>query len=111
MTTENQETTDQRGDSSVESTDLFCPCVSWCRSEMSPYPGRSRDGIPLVTNHHPRCDLYNDSLIDVWRVSYDGAWYHTDLPPTADELTGEETVTQEKMHRECYDQLPEFEGF
>lgn len=37
MTTENQETTDQRGDSSVESTDLFCapvPVAERWRDEM-----------------------------------------------------------------------------
>jgi hypothetical protein len=49
------------------------------------------------------------SLIDVWRVSYDGASYVRDSEPL--EHHHEETVTREKMHREIYEQLPEFQGF
>jgi hypothetical protein len=58
-----------------------------------------------------RCPHYNDSLIDVWKVSYDGQSYYTDREPSTDELEDGETVTKEKMHKEVFDQLPEFEGF
>jgi len=90
-----------------------CECKNWCRSDIgAPYHVRSDDGIPIPTDHHPNCDRYNESLIDVWRVSYNGSSYVTDREPTAEDgLTGEETVTQEKMHREVYENLPEFEGF
>jgi len=48
----------------------------------------------------------DEELIDVWRVSYDGASYVLDAPPLAPHH--EEIVTKEKMHREVYEQLPEF---
>jgi len=62
-----------------------------------------------MKTNHPKCELVAASLIDVWRVSYDGASYVIDAPPLA--THHEETVTQEKMHREIYEQLPEFQGF
>lgn len=62
-----------------------------------------------MTHHHPRCEHVDASLIDVWRVSYDGASYVVDREPLA--THHEETVTREKMHREIYDQLQEFKGF
>lgn len=78
---------------------MLCECMNWCRL-----------GGPL-TNHHPNCARYNDSLIDVWKVSFDGSYYYTDREPGDDELWGEEVVTKEKMHREIYEELPEFQGF
>lgn len=79
-----------------------CPnnCLTWCR-ECNPREPQ--------TNHHPRCEYVDASLIDVWRVSYDGASYVVDQEPLA--THHEETVTREKMHREIYEQLPEFNGF
>lgn len=72
-----------------------------------------------MTNHHPNCEHVDASLIDVWRVSIDGAGYTTDSEANADEavaLYAEDpdsvpTITKERMHREIYEQLPEFEGF
>jgi hypothetical protein len=65
----------------------------------------------LLTNHHPNCPHYNDSLIDVWRVSYEGSSYVVDREPTPDQLGEGEIVTKEKMHREIFENLPEFMGF
>ena len=76
-----------------------CPnnCLMWCRTDGS------------KTNHHPRCQHVDASLIDVWRVSYDGASYVLAARPLP--THHEETVTREKMHREIYENLPEFGGF
>lgn len=78
-----------------------CPhnCLNWCRADGS------------MTNHHPSCEYVDESLIDVWRVSFDGASYVTDREPTDEETSEGETVTRERMHREIYEQLPEFNGF
>lgn len=91
---------------------LECECVNWCRDGISQYPHLRGVDLPaVVTNHHRYCPHYNDSLIDVWKVTYEGQSFYTDREPTADELENGETVTKEKMHREVYKQLPEFEGF
>lgn len=78
-----------------------CACETWARTDGK------------LTNHHPNCPRYNDSLIDVWRVAYDGTSYVTDHEPTieAEEISGVETVTKERMHRELYENLPDFTGF
>jgi hypothetical protein len=75
-----------------------CPnnCLNWCRTDGS------------KTNHHPACKHVDASLITVWRVKLDGASYITDEKPDKDESV---TVTEERMHREIYEQLPEFQGF
>jgi hypothetical protein len=54
---------------------------------------------------------YNDSLVDVWKVSYDGEFYYTDKEPDSSEFEDDETVEKTKMHWKVYNQLPEFEGF
>ena len=70
-----------------------------------------------MTNHHPRCKHVDASLIDVWRVSLDGTSYVTDSEADAMEAVKVEcasdvpTVTKEQMHREIYENLPEFDGF
>jgi len=76
-----------------------CPnkCLTWCR-----YGGEK------PTNHHPNCEHVDASLIPVWRVQLDGSSYLTDEKPDKDETV---TVTEERMHREIYEQLPEFMGF
>lgn len=96
---------------SIPSRALFCQCSNWCRADLSPYKGRSKDGLPLITDHHPNCEHYNDSLIDVWKVEWEGDFYVTDKQPDEDDFEDGEIVTKQKMHREVYDQLPEFEGF
>ena len=89
-----------------------CACQNWARCEPV-------DLTKPMPNHHSKCEHYNASLIDVWRVSYDGASYVTDSEADAQEavaLYAEDpdivpTVTKERMHREVYENLPEFDGF
>ena len=83
--------------------DLPCDCRTWARI----YDGIHDKG----TNHHPRCPRVDDSLIDVWRVEYDGAHYYETSEPDRAEMHPEEVVTKERMHRELFDRLPEFTGF
>ena len=79
-----------------------CPCRNWCWTVNLQYP----------TNHHHLCEHYDDSLISVWRVEYDGQSYVTDEEPVlGEDLCGGETVTKDVMHKEVYEQLSEFEGF
>lgn len=63
------------------------------------------------TNHHPNCPHYNDSLMDVWKVTVDGVSCYTDNEQDALDTVGDGTITRERMHREVFEQLPEFEGF
>ena len=79
-------------------------CQNWARV----------DGKP--TDHSPNCPYYNDSLIDVWKVTFDGVTCYVANEQDARETAGDEqndyiTVTQEKMHREIFNQMPEFPGF
>lgn len=83
--------------------DLPCDCRTWARI----YDGIHDKG----TNHHPRCQRVDDSLIDVWRVEYDGAHYYETSEPDRAEMHPEEVLTKERMHRELFDRLPEFAGF
>lgn len=68
-----------------------------------------------MTNHHPRCEYVDASLIPVWRFTHDGSSYVTDQRPSHGALSeaqeSEVIVTEEKMHREIYDHLKEFAGF
>lgn len=94
----------------------LCECVNWCRVIGPPYNLRGRYGLPLFTNHHPNCPHYNDSLIDVWKMTVNGVSAYMDNEQDVtdccqDELEDETTVTKEKMHREVFTNLPEFEGF
>lgn len=51
--------------------------------------------------------------IQVWRVSYDGVSYVTNNQSEAEEAEKEDgcEICLEKMSREVYKSLPEFEGF
>ena len=110
--------TGRRNDESE--AEMICDiCQNWARNDVLPYvPANKRSkykvngiSLPLVPNHHPGCEHYEDSLIDVWKVSYDGQHYYTDKAPTSEETESGETVEQTKMHKEVFEQLPEFEGF
>lgn len=89
-----------------------CACKTWARCLPIDLTYPSPD-------HHSACPHYNDSLIVVWRVSLDGSSYVTDDKADADEAVAlysegadsVPTVTAEKMHREVYENLPEFDGF
>ena len=73
-----------------------------------------RESNPRVpqTNHHPRCEYVDASLIDVFRVTHeDGGGYVTDEEPNPNDLGDGLKVSPEKMHREIYDSLREFNGF
>jgi hypothetical protein len=90
-------------------------CQNWARVE-DPYKIRTRKGVPLLTNHHENCPHYNDSLIDVWKMTVNGVSAYTDNAQDIedwkqDEFEDETTVTEIKMHREIFENLPEFEGF
>ena len=84
-----------------------CDCITWCRDKPE-YSGRSKNGLPLYTTHHPRCDHYNDSLIQVFKIEYEGQSCYTTEKP---EVEDGEIVTETTIHREIYDQLQDFEGF
>jgi len=99
-----------------------CECKNWVRgiNEDPLYANlKSADGIPLLPNHSPNCPLYNDSLMDVWKVTLDGCSCYVcneqDAKDTAgyDELEECErpSITQVKMHREVFENLREFDGF
>lgn len=84
----------------------LCECVNWARSVDLKY----------LTNHHPNCPHYNDSLIDVWKMTVNGVSAYMDneqdvIDCCQDEFEDETTITKEKMHREVFEHLPEFEGF
>lgn len=89
-----------------------CPnnCMSWCREITI--------GAPM-TNHHPRCEYVDESLIDVWRVTIypgDKAGCICGSEEEAREMAGDDpdepmTITKEKMHREVFENLPDFVGF
>jgi hypothetical protein len=97
----------------VPKTVTPCPCAQWARADIGyPYHLRGRGGIPLVTNHHPQCEHYNDSLIPVWKVTVDELSTYCDNPIDAQETGGDEAVIEEQlMHREVFEHLPDFNGF
>ena len=91
----------------VSLLEAVCECVHWCRANVN---------LKYLTNHHENCPHYNDSLMDVWKVTMDGISCYVDNEQDARETAGDEqrddiTVTKEKMHREVFEHLPEFEGF
>jgi len=80
----------------------LCECVTWARAVDLKY----------LTNHHPNCPHYNDSLIDVWKMTVNGvSAYMEVIDCCQDEFEDETTITKEKMHPEVFEHLPEFEGF
>lgn len=79
---------------------IDCECKNWCRMSID---------LNYLTDHHPNCEHYNDSLIDVWMVAYNGQYYYDDKEP--DGLGNGEIVTKQKMHREVFEHLEEFDGF
>jgi len=94
-------------------------CQNWPRgiNENPLYAGlKSADGIPLLPNHHPNCPHYNDSLMDVYKVTVGGISCFVDNLQDAKDTAGEDDggeveLTHEKMHREVFENLREFDGF
>lgn len=65
-----------------------------------------------ITNHHENCPHYNDSLMDVWKVTVGRMYCIMDNEQDARDTAGDDgVVTKEKMHREVFDNLPVFVGF
>lgn len=84
------------------STEPNCPCANWARDIDLKY----------LTNHHPNCPRYNDSLMDVWKVTVDGVSCFVEHEQDAQDTVGDcGTITKEQMHREVFEHLPEFRGF
>lgn len=84
--------------------ETLCECVNWAREINLEY----------LANHHPKCGRYNESLIDVWKVSVGNQHCILDNEEDAKDLAGEDcgaVITTEKMHREVLEHLPEFDGF
>lgn len=73
-----------------------------------------------MTNHHPKCEYVDKSLIDVWFVNIYGEGYVTNSLAGAkkelfrlienDPECGAK-IEKRRMHREIYEALPEFGGF
>lgn len=87
-------------------------CQNWARADVKKYAGKL-----IATNHHPNCPHYNDSLMDVWKISDGSTSCFTDNEQDARDTIGEGEewsdvkITKERMHREIFVNLPEFEGF
>ena len=85
-------------------SDLECECIGWCRSSITP-----------LTNHHPNCPKYNDSLIDVWKIEHiptDEFFYSNNIKDAIEFKDDPDIkVTQEKLHLEVYENMAEFNGF
>jgi hypothetical protein len=71
-----------------------------------------------MTNHHPRCEHVDASLMDVWRVCVPGesGGCIVDDEKQAREMATEDPdapleVHHQRMHREIFENLPEFAGF
>jgi hypothetical protein len=84
----------------------LCECVNWPR-EINPN---------YLTNHHPDCKHYNDSLIDAYKVITNNTFYYTEdenqvIDTIKDKTDSLIRIVKEKMHREVFENLPEFEGF
>src|SRR5688572_12638945 len=57
-----------QGGKAMSEQNTPCPCANWARSINLKY----------LTNHHPNCPHYNDSLMDVWKVSDGNSSYYHD---------------------------------
>lgn len=115
MSNELEKASEQTPAPAVCSKDLLeaaCECVHWCRENVN---------LKYLTNHHENCPHYNDSLMDVWKVSFGRSHCYVENEQDARETAGDEgqeigvdgviEITKEKMHREVFEHLPEFEGF
>ena len=88
-----------------------CFCTRWAG-----YWGKFYCEKLICTKHHPTCPHYNDSLITVWKVTVGTSYVFCGSVLAAGEYAGDfwdgiAVVTEEKMHKEVFDQLPEFQGF
>lgn len=85
-------------------------CEHWAGYWFSKF--KENNGYFIPTNHHPNCPKYNDSLIDVWKTTVNKISSYTDNEQDALDCKGDNgVVIKEKMHREVFNNLPEFDGF
>lgn len=86
-----------------ESLNQLCKCVNWARAVTIKNH---------LTNHHPNCEHYDDSLIDVWKTTVDGVSCYVDNEQDAKDSAGDDgVIVKERMHREVFEHLDEFTGF
>lgn len=84
-------------------------CQNWERTDV-----RIIHGKPIAPNHHPNCPHYNDSLIPIWKVSDGTTSFYSDdedAARTEAENIEDVTITRGQIHREVYENLPDFDGF
>ncbi len=88
-----------------------CPhrCMNWARA-CNPHAPQ--------TNHHPSCEFVDKSLIDVFSVRVPGeeGGCVVESKALAERMANEDPappleIVPQKMHRELFEQLPEFAGF
>lgn len=74
----------------------------------------------LMPEHHPNCPHYNDSLIDVWRITDGSTSCYVGSESEAEDMMQSESseggevlfrLEKRQMHREIFERLPEFDGF
>ena len=75
-----------------------CECLNWART----------DG--WITRHHPNCEHYNDSLIDVWIVDTGDGICCVDNITELGEFEEIVSIKKSKIHKEVFDYMPEFQG-
>lgn len=90
-------------------------CQHWASTGKEARWTDANGKLVATTNHHVNCPHYNDSLIDVWKVIVDGVSCYVDNEQDAKDTAGDNEdmvkIEREKMHREIFEHLPEFEGF
>ena len=91
---------------STEKCKTSCECANWARTDGS------------MTAHHPKCEHYNDSLMDVWEVvipgESHGCIFDNEISARQEAEFDPDAILEvipRKMHREVYENLPEFGGF
>jgi hypothetical protein len=88
-------------------------CQNWARDGRD---SLAIGGKLLMPNHHPNCPHYNDSLMEVWKVTDGATNCYVEPEPDAKDTAQNEggktnTITKIQMHREIFENLPEFDGF
>lgn len=84
-------------------------CENWARDGRDSF--RVNMKLILLPDHHPNCPHYNDSLIDVWKQHPGGnakLVAYTDFQPEPEFGMVTEKI---KLHREVFENIPEFKGF
>jgi hypothetical protein len=91
---------------------MNCKCENWARADVQ-YAGlKSGNGMPLITNHHPTCQHYNDSLIPIFLCHGEGGviCYCASRKEAEEFNKTTEPIKEIKMHREIFEQLKEVDN-